>query len=116
MSEPEVKNFSRNLSSSPRELTGLGENIHTLSEAVTALADRLNALALRVALMGGTNDHSPNESEAYLNRLSLLVGAAGDQMRHIQELLQLVENTASDRLASDGQSHDDTRDESQRRS
>jgi ABC-type transporter Mla subunit MlaD len=83
-----------------KDITGLGDTVHSLSEAVTILADRLNALALRVALMGGTIDHSSKDSEALLHRLSALVGTAGDEMRHIQHLLQLVESSTRRDLES----------------
>jgi len=71
----------------------LAEVVHAASEAVTTLADRLNALALRTALLGGVADSFGAEAnvEAYLNRLSALVDSAGDQMRRIQKVLQVLE-------------------------
>ena len=71
----------------------LAEVVHAASEAVTTLADRLNALALRTALLGGVADSfgAGANVEAYLNRLSTLVDSAGDQMRRIQKVLQVLE-------------------------
>ena len=71
----------------------LTEVVQAASEAVTTLADRLNALALRAALLGGVADSFGAESnvEGYLNRLCALVESAGDQMRRIQKVLQVLE-------------------------
>ena len=73
----------------------LAEVVHAASEAVTTLADRLNALALRTALLGGVADSFGAEAnvEGYLKRLSSLVASAGDQMRRIQKVLQVLETT-----------------------
>jgi endonuclease V-like protein UPF0215 family len=69
------------------------DGVHEALEAVTTLADRLNALALRVALMGGITHGVTSEVavEAYLNRLSALVILTGDQMQKVQRLLQALE-------------------------
>ncbi len=77
----------------PSDSAALAELVHAASEAVTTLADRLNALALRTALLGGVADSFGAEAnvEAYLNRLSALVDSAGDQMRRIQKVLQVLE-------------------------
>jgi hypothetical protein len=77
----------------PSDTVALAEVVHSASEAVTTLADRLNALALRVALMGGVADLFGRqvEVEAYLNRLSSLVTSAGDQMLRVQKLLYSLE-------------------------
>ncbi len=74
----------------------LAEVVHAASEAVTILADRLNALAAGIALLGGVADSFGAEAnvEAYLNRLSALVASAGDQMRRIQKVLQLLSKRA----------------------
>ena len=71
------------------------------AEAVTTLADRLNALALRVALMGTVNDASSNDAsssassrEPYLPKLYALVDAAAKQMRLIQKLLPVLQASA----------------------
>lgn len=73
----------------------LAEVVHAASEAVTALADRLNALALRTALLGEVAHSFGAEAnvEDYLNRLSALVDSAGDQMRRIQKILHVLETT-----------------------
>jgi hypothetical protein len=75
------------------DAAALAEVVHSASEAVTTLADRLNALALRVALMGGVSDLFGRQVEVdvYLNRLSSLVTSAGDQMRRVQKLLYSLE-------------------------
>jgi hypothetical protein len=75
----------------------LAEVVHAASEAVTTLADRLNALALRTALLGGVADSfgAEAEVEGYLMRLSSLVASAGDQMRRIQKVLQVLETTTT---------------------
>ncbi len=66
------------------------------SEAVTMLADRLNAVALRVALIGSAKSE-PTPSgriEMYLHRLSSLVDSAAAQMRFIQKLLRVMQINA----------------------
>jgi hypothetical protein len=74
------------------EVRVLLDGVHDALEAVTTLADRLNALALRVALMGGiTGVTSEVAVDAYLNRLSALVLLTGDQMQKVQKLLQALE-------------------------
>jgi len=77
----------------PSDVKVLVDGVHNALEAVTTLADRLNALALRVALMGGITDGVSSEVavEAYLNRLSSLVMLSGEQMRKVQKLLQALE-------------------------
>ncbi len=66
------------------------------AEAVTTLADRLNALVLRVALMSAINDASPSvsDSELYLSKLYALVDGAAKQMRLIQKLLPVLQASA----------------------
>jgi hypothetical protein len=88
---------------SPKELTTarwtaadnatLPEVVHAASEAVKALADRLNALALRTALLREVADSFGAEAnvDGYLNRLYSLVDSAGNQMRRIQQILHVVE-------------------------
>ena len=84
--------------SSRAEIKDLAQLVHAASEAVNRLGDRLNALALRVALVGGLAQQSDLENaiEGYLNRLSSLVVLAGDQMHRVQTLLRALEvNTTS---------------------
>jgi hypothetical protein len=80
----------------------LAEVVHAASEAVTTLADRLNALALRTALLGGVADSFGAEAnvEGYLTRLSSLVTSAGDQMRRIQKVLRVLESTTTLKIES----------------
>jgi hypothetical protein len=75
------------------EAVALAEGVRLASEAVTMLADRLNALALRVALIGGVPElfETHTKVEAYLYRLSSLVNSAGEQMSRIQKLLHALE-------------------------
>lgn len=73
------------------------ENVVAIAaEAVTTLADRLNALALRVALMGTISDNSRTvgSSESSLPKLYMLVDAAAKQMRLIQKLLPVLQASA----------------------
>lgn len=64
------------------------------SEAVTLLADRLNAVGLRIALIGNIRSEPAASAniESYLHRLSSLVDAAAAQMRFIQKLLDMIQS------------------------
>jgi hypothetical protein len=77
----------------PSDSAALAKVVHAASDAVAALADRLNALALRAALLGGIANSFGTDAniESYLNRLTSLVGAAGEQMRRIQTVLHVLE-------------------------
>ncbi len=74
------------------------------SEAVTMLADRLNAVALRVALIGSAKSEAAasGNMETYLHRLSSLVDSAAAQMRFIQKLLRVIQISAPDSERHDG--------------
>jgi hypothetical protein len=82
----------------PSDSAALAQVVHAASDAVAALADRLNALALRAALLGGIADSLGTDAhiDSYLNRLTSLVGAAGDQMRRIQTVLHVLEASTLD--------------------
>jgi hypothetical protein len=79
----------------PSDSASLAEVVCAASEAVTTLADRLNALALRTALLGGAADRLGAEAnlQSYLHRLSSLVDLAGEQMGRIQNVLHILEAT-----------------------
>lgn len=79
------------------DLAAMAPVVHSAADAVTILVDRLNSLALRVALVGGVADSlgSQPDLEAYLNRLSTLVDSAGQQLRLVQKLLQVLEARTS---------------------
>lgn len=68
--------------------------IRVTSEAVTSLADRLNAVGLRIALIGNARSEPSSSAniESYLSRLSSLVDSAAAQMRFIQRLLDVIQN------------------------
>jgi hypothetical protein len=69
----------------------MAEAVRAASAAVTALADTLNALGLRIALAKNTH-RSPEDSNAsYYNRLALLAESASGQVRGIQKLLRAIE-------------------------
>ena len=72
------------------------EIVHSASDAITALADRLNALALRVALIGAVDlSEAPDIAiEASLHKLYSLVDSAADQMRRIQKILPVLQASA----------------------
>jgi hypothetical protein len=65
--------------------------VRQASDAVTTLADRLNALALRIALLGSAAGAENDDLESYLVRLYSLVDSAGSQMRLIQNLLPVLQ-------------------------
>jgi hypothetical protein len=79
------------------DIAAMAPVVHSAADAVTVLVDRLNSLALRVALVGGVADSlgSQPDLEAYLNRLSMLVDSAGQQLRLVQKLLQVLEARTS---------------------
>jgi hypothetical protein len=64
--------------------------VEAASFAAADLADRLNALALRIALMGDIVANHNNELEfaSYHRRLYVLLNSAGEQTRRIQTLLR----------------------------
>jgi HAMP domain-containing protein len=70
----------------------LHDVVRAAAAAVTALADRLNTLALRVALFGGVSEAAASSNvESYLNRLASLVDSAGEQMHRVQKLIRVLE-------------------------
>lgn len=74
------------------------------SEAVTMLADRFNAVALRIALIGSAKSETAagGNMETYLHRLSSLVDSAAAQMRFIQKLLRVIQTRAPNSERHDG--------------
>jgi len=87
-----------------RDLLGLSEEIakleprnfaatlHHASEAVTTLADRLNAVMLRSALLDAArNEPGVANLESYMSRLAVLIDSTAEQMRLIQRLLAAIE-------------------------
>jgi hypothetical protein len=70
--------------------------VRQASDAVTTLADRLNALALRIALLGAAAG-AENDLESCLVRLYSLVDSAGSQIRLIQNLLPVLQAGAQSR-------------------
>ena len=83
--------------------TTFEEAMAIAAEAVTTLADRLNALALRVALISSIDDSSRSvtNSELYLAKLYSLVDAAAKQMRLIQKLLPVLQASALQKTNGD---------------
>ena len=65
----------------------MAEVISASSAALAALADTLNALALRIAL---ARSASGSETESY-SRLARLAASASEQVRGIQQLLGSLE-------------------------
>lgn len=83
-------------SSASRELLdeiGMAEAVRATSAAVTALADTLNALGLRIALADNIHASEEDTNPSYYNRLALLAESASGQVRGIQKLLRAIELT-----------------------
>jgi hypothetical protein len=57
------------------------------------LADTLNALGLRIALVNNTHSSAEDTNPSYYNRLALLAESASGQVRGIQKLLRAIELT-----------------------
>jgi hypothetical protein len=72
---------------------GMTEAMRAASAAITALADTLNALVLRIALWKNTDANSRGSEQSCKNRLALLAESASGQVRGIQKLLQAIELT-----------------------
>ncbi len=72
---------------------GMTEVVRAASAAVTALADTLNALGLRIALAKNTHGVVEDTNPSYYNRLALLAESASGQVRGIQQLLRAIELT-----------------------
>ncbi len=74
----------------------LEEVVQLAANAVTTLADRLNALSLRVALISAFKEKSCSENclEHCVPKLVLLVDSAAKQMRLIQKLLPVLQASA----------------------
>lgn len=72
---------------------GLVETVRAAAGAITALADTLNALGLRIALArnaaGGGSD--AEACSAYHKRLALLAQSAAGQVDGIQKLINAIE-------------------------
>lgn len=72
---------------------GMAETVRAVCGAVTALADTLNALGLRIALARNVDGPEDEPYAAYYNRLALLAESAAGQVRGIQKLLGAIEIT-----------------------
>jgi hypothetical protein len=72
---------------------GRTEAVRAACAAVTALADTLNALGLRIAVAKNTYDRAEDSNPSYHN-LALLAESASGQVRSIQKLLRAIELTA----------------------
>jgi hypothetical protein len=74
------------------------EVVRAISSAVTALADTLNALGLRIALARNTFGPEEDGYPGYYNRLARLSESAAGQVRGIQQLLATIDDSkAGDR-------------------
>jgi hypothetical protein len=72
--------------------------VRAISSAVTALADTLNALGLRVALARNAYAAGGGGDTGYHNRLAHLTESAAGQVRGIQQLIASIdESSAVDR-------------------
>jgi len=83
-------------SSISRELLdeiGMTEAVRAASAAVTALADTLNALRLRIALAENIHGSAEDTNPSCYNRLALLAESASGQVQSIQKLLRTIELT-----------------------
>jgi hypothetical protein len=79
---------------SPLEPRNFESVLHDASDAVDALADRLNAVVLRAGLLDKARGENGSANiDAYLARLGALVDSAAEQMRLIQKLLAVIETT-----------------------
>jgi hypothetical protein len=78
---------------------GMIKAIRAASAAVTALADTLNALGLRIALAKEVHSTAEDTYSSYHNRLALLAESASGQVQGIQKLLRAIELTTSRRKA-----------------
>jgi hypothetical protein len=83
----------------PLDEIGLTEAVRAASAAVTALADTLNALGLRIALAIDARSTIEDTYPSYHNRLALLAESAAGQVRGIQKLLRAIELTTLRREA-----------------
>lgn len=74
----------------------LVEVLHSASEAVTALADGLHALNLRVALIKGTTGlrTASDAGASSLDKIHILVDSVSNQMCRIQALLPWLQISA----------------------
>ena len=68
--------------------------VRAISSAVTALADTLNALGLRVALARNASTAAGGNDTGYHNRLVRLTESAAGQVRGIQQLLATIDETS----------------------
>ena len=80
-------------SSESTDCVGTPEVISAISGAITALADTLNALGLRIALAKNQSGSGADISAGYYNRLSRLAESAAGQVRGIQQLLATIEES-----------------------
>jgi len=69
------------------------EVVRAISSAVTALADTLNALGLRIALARNTFGPEEDGYPGYYNRLARLSESAAGQVRGIQQLLATIDDS-----------------------
>ena len=77
----------------PTDEIGLVETVRAVSGAITALADTLNALGLRIALARNAPGcgTGPETHSAYYKRLALLAQSAAGQVEGIQKLINAIE-------------------------
>jgi hypothetical protein len=78
---------------------GMTEAVRAAVTAVTALADTLNALGLRIALAKEAHSTPEDTYPSYHNRLALLAESASGQVQGIQKLLRAIELTTLRREA-----------------
>jgi hypothetical protein len=77
----------------PEDNVELSELVRAISSAVTALADTLNALGLRIALARNTFGPEEDGYPGYYNRLARLSESAAGQVRGIQQLLATIDDS-----------------------
>jgi hypothetical protein len=77
----------------PTDEIGLVETVRAVSGAITALADTLNALGLRIALARNAPGYGTGAEtqSAYYKRLALLAQSAAGQVEGIQKLINAIE-------------------------
>ena len=80
---------------------GLFETVRAASAAITALADTLNALSLRIALARNAPGcgTSAVACSVYYQRLALLAKSAAGQVDGIQKLINAIEAATSHDLS-----------------
>ncbi len=72
---------------------GMAEAVRAASAAITALADTLNALGLRIALAKNIYSTEEDIYPSFYSRMALLAESASGQVQSIQKLLRAIELT-----------------------